>query len=370
MKVYYLSITSFSDVDMGIMHHIREDVDLTYGVIIQKRNANYTQDELATYCKTHHIDFEPYKMSYNLRDPRCLFIFSRILSSIRRKKPSIVYMVAIDNIYLTLLSLRLSRSRTIVALHDVEFHSNTAFAIPLAIARWITMKYFRNFQVYSREQLQIFKRLYPGKKVSFIPLPLKDFGEHTGPASQHNKVRFLFFGNILHYKGLDVLLKAIDLMNAGNTAVPFELVVAGRCSDWDITYEPLITHKDSVIKHIRFVGNDEVAGFFQEADYLVLPYRDATQSGPLKIAFHYNLPVIASDIGSFREEVSHDTDGYLFKNGDVEDLGKVLLQVLKNHENKYHYLKESQLRYVKQHYSLEKLKQSFLQLLDDTLNKK
>jgi glycosyltransferase involved in cell wall biosynthesis len=127
-------------------------------------------------------------------------------------------------------------------------------------------------------------------------------------------------------------------------------------------YEPLIADKSLVEKHIRFIGNDEVADFFINSHYLVLPYRDATQSGPLKIAFHYNVPVIASDISSFKEEVTHGVDGYLFRTGDVDDLKNVLLHALAKHATDYERLRASQTEYVRSKYSPERVRHDFLAL--------
>ncbi|WP_146901172.1 glycosyltransferase family 4 protein [Adhaeribacter aerolatus] len=361
MKVYYFSITSFSDVDMGIMHHL--NADLVYGAIVQKRNANYTREELQAYCDKHNIIFEGYQMKYNLKDPRCLFTFLECIANIRKHKPEVIYLVAFDNIYFSLCSLLLNRTKTIIALHDVVFHSGTSFLFVLKLSRWITMTYFRNFQVFSREQFKIFKRLFPRKQVNFIPLPLKDFGNGNLNINKSKKViQFLFFGNVLFYKGLDILLKAVNNLVEEKSAPPFTLVIAGRSDNWETEYEPLILYPEIVKKHIRFIGNDEVANFFQNADYLVLPYRDATQSGPLKIAFHYNIPVIASDISSFKEEVVSGVDGYLFKTGDVEDLKQTLLQSLNKHQTDYYNLKKAQLQYVNTNYSPEKVKHDFSEM--------
>jgi glycosyltransferase involved in cell wall biosynthesis len=133
---------------------------------------------------------------------------------------------------------------------------------------------------------------------------------------------------------------------------------------WDTVYEPISVNKNVVEKHIRFIGNDEGADFFSNADYLVLPYREATQSGPLKIAFHYNIPVIASDINSFKEEIEHGVDGYLFKAGSVADLADCLHHVLIRHETDDKRLKEAQLEYVMAHYSPAKVRHDFLEMFN------
>jgi glycosyltransferase involved in cell wall biosynthesis len=365
MKVYYLSITSFSDVDMGILHHIKADAELTYGVVIQKRNANYTKEELQSYCSSHNIRFEPFMMKYNLKDPRCIFTFLNIIASIRKYNPDVIYIVSFDNIYLSKCALFLNSRKTIIALHDVEFHSDAAYLPVLKASRSITMFHFKNFQVFSREQLKTFKQLFPQKHVTLIPLPLKDFGASANAKRREpGPIRLLFFGNILYYKGLDILLEAMNRVEQMEGIPKLQLVVAGRCEVWDTVYEPISVNKNVVEKHIRFIGNDEVADFFSNADYLVLPYREATQSGPLKIAFHYNIPVIASDINSFKEEIEHGVDGYLFKAGSVADLADCLHHVLIRHETDDKRLKEAQLEYVMAHYSPAKVRHDFLEMFN------
>ena len=59
--------------------------------------------------------------------------------------------------------------------------------------------------------------------------------------------------------------------------------------------------------------NDEIILYFQEADYLVLPYDESTQSGPLLIAYNYNIPVIASDIELFKTMVCDKQNGSYLK---------------------------------------------------------
>ncbi|EMR02573.1 glycosyltransferase family 4 protein [Cesiribacter andamanensis] len=365
MKVYYLSITSFSDVDMGVLHHLPAHWELVYGVVIQKRNANYTLEELSQYCHAHGITLDAYQMPYNLKDPRCLLIFLKLIARIRSYQPDVLYMVTFDNIYLSKCSLLLNPANTLVALHDVEFHSNTRFMRILQLSRAITMHHFRHFQVFSREQQTTFERLYPTKQVSLIPLPLKDFGTGSGAQTKDSgKIRFLFFGNILPYKGLDLFLQALHTVSEHKELPTFEAVIAGRADAWESEYEPLIHKKELVQKHIRFIGNEEVAGLFLSAHYVVLPYRDATQSGPLKIAFQYNIPVIASDIASFREEITDGRDGYLFKAGDLQDLTNTLMQVLTNHRRDYERLRQAQADYVAATYSAERLRESFVTLFN------
>jgi len=366
MKVYYLSVTSFSDVDLGILHHLSNDIQITYGVVIQKNNANYSIEELQRYCITNNIDFNPFIFRYQQKDPRSFWNFYKIIKTIKKSNPDLIYIVSFDHIIFSTLSLLLSKEKTIIALHDVEFHSNAAHKRVLELSRKITMSHFRKFQVFSGIQESIFKRLFPRKKIKTIPLPLKDFGEADKLNDHSEIIRFLFFGNILPYKGLNLLLQALTSIEQANPKTKFELVVAGRCDNWSSHYEHIVKSKSFVKKFIRFIKNEEIAGFFTEADYLILPYLDATQSGPLKIAFNYNVPVIASDLQSFQEEIVHDVDGYLFRSGNADDLTSVLSTVLNNHKNDYLRIKEAQRIYVRSKYSETALKQNFLDLFRST----
>src|SRR5690606_3556831 len=140
---------------------------------------------------------------------------------------------------------------------------------------------------YSKPQANILKEKYKKKEVYTIPLPLIDFGKMPIYAKDSTITTFLFFGNILHYKGLDILLNSINRLS--NEYSNFKLIIAGRCADWNEIYEPLIQHKKVVSAHIGFSENEDIPAFFAQADYLVLPYRDTTQSSPLMIAYNYNI---------------------------------------------------------------------------------
>src|SRR5690606_32263293 len=163
----------------------------------------------------------------------------------------------------------------------------------------------------------------PGKYIYTISLPLIDFGPPTPDMNLNNEVKFLFFGNILAYKGLDLLLKAFK--NIEDQYVNARLIIAGRCDDWEETYVPLINGSDQVIPNIRFIANHEIPLFFEMADYVVLPYRDTTQSGPLMISYNYNKPVLVSKAEGFEEFTEEGVSGYSF---DLSSQGK-LEQVLK-----------------------------------------
>ena len=117
----------------------------------------------------------------------------------------------------------------------------------------------------------------------------------------------LFFGFIRDYKGLDVLIRTLALLDDG-----YCLLVGGEVYGDFAPYEELIRETGTgnrIVRHIRYIDDGEVPDFFAAADVCVLPYKSATQSGITSIAFHFERPVIATDVGGLKETVVHGETG-------------------------------------------------------------
>ena len=138
----------------------------------------------------------------------------------------------------------------------------------------------------------------------------------------------LFFGRIRPYKGLEYLVDAFDrLRRAGQE---YRLVVAGQADKaspyWTSVFEKIRDHEQTgcVLLNLEFIPDGEVEIYFKAADVLVLPYRDIYQSGILFLALSFGLPVIASDVGSLKDEIAKGGNGYVFKSEDSADLANTI----------------------------------------------
>lgn len=122
----------------------------------------------------------------------------------------------------------------------------------------------------------------------------------------------LFFGFIRHYKGLDLLLEAMALIP--KTLSDVKLLVAGEYYEDEAPYNELIAEKglaDKVILHTKFIPNDDVRLYFSVSDLVAQPYRNATQSGVSQIAYHFELPMIITNVGGLSELVPHGEAGWV-----------------------------------------------------------
>ena len=155
-----------------------------------------------------------------------------------------------------------------------------------------------------------------------------------------NKKILLFFGFIRKYKGLDLLLEALKLL--GND---YHLIICGEVYGSFDEYQSIIDKlnlKNQISLFNRYISDQEVTDFFSASDVCVLPYRSATQSGIVGISYHFNLPVIASNVGSLKEMIADYGTGLmidepipeLIKNS-IEKFFSSDIESFKNNINKF-----------------------------------
>ena len=140
----------------------------------------------------------------------------------------------------------------------------------------------------------------------------------------------LFFGFIRDYKGLDLLLKAIAHPQLKEQ--PVKLIVAGEFYTdskpyYDLIEEIGITNK--LVMADKFISNNDVYKYFCAADIVVQPYKDATQSGVTQIGYHFNKPMLVTDVGGLSEIIPHGKVGYVVK-PDVEAIAQALVDFYEN----------------------------------------
>lgn len=122
----------------------------------------------------------------------------------------------------------------------------------------------------------------------------------------------LFFGFIRKYKGLDILLEAWKIVQQSAEIKEAKLLIAGEFYDDEKKYTSLISQlalQDSLIMRTDFIAQEEVKYYFCAADVVIQPYRAATQSGVTPIAYHFEKPMIVTDVGSLAEYVQHEKTG-------------------------------------------------------------
>lgn len=173
------------------------------------------------------------------------------------------------------------------------------------------------FITMSKEVLKDIKSL-THKPAIFTPHPLYDnYGAKVSKEEACKKLGLdvherylLFFGFIRKYKGLDILLEAMKdrrIKDAG-----LKLIIAGEFYDDRAGYEEqLRTLGDAVKLFTDFIPNEEVRYYFSAADLVVQPYRSATQSGITQVAYHFEKPMVVTNVGGLHEVVADGKTGFV-----------------------------------------------------------
>jgi glycosyltransferase involved in cell wall biosynthesis len=141
----------------------------------------------------------------------------------------------------------------------------------------------------------------------------------------------LFFGQIAPYKGLDILISALNIFRSKRN--DWRLIIAGNIKEghnehWRKIQSLIQQFKldDNIIAKIEFIADRDVEQYFKAADVAMLPYRDIFQSGVLSLAYNFGLPVIASDVGAFREDIVKGETGFICQPESPEDLADKISQ--------------------------------------------
>ena len=121
----------------------------------------------------------------------------------------------------------------------------------------------------------------------------------------HEKI-ILFFGFIRKYKGLDLLLEAMNDIRIKEANI--KLIIAGEFYDNKEEYETIISKynlANSLYLRTQFIDNSEVKYYLSASDFVIQPYKNATQSGVTPLAYHFEKPMLVTNVGGLADLVPH-----------------------------------------------------------------
>jgi glycosyltransferase involved in cell wall biosynthesis len=195
--------------------------------------------------------------------------------------------------------------------------------------------------------LRLFEKNKPAKLVTH---PLYDnFGDILSKEAarqhlqlpQHEKI-ILFFGFIRKYKGLDLLLEAMPLLPG------VKLLVAGEFYEDEKQYQEQIDRLDirsQLILKTAFIPDSEVKYYLCAADAVIQPYRNATQSGVTPLAFHFEKPMVVTNVGGLPAMITSNETGIITE-PDPGSIAKGITAFYEAGENKFiPYIQEKKKQY-------------------------
>ena len=227
------------------------------------------------------------------------------------------------------------------------------------------------FVALSDSVVQDINRLDPSHKPkTSYPHPIYDhYGEQMSKEEacqalhlQPEKQYMLFFGLVRAYKGLDLLLDAFGFVK--DQLPNLQLIIAGEFYEDEDKYRTQIaSHQltDRVIIKNEFIADADLRKYFGAADLIVQPYKSATQSGVTQVAFHFEKPMLVTNVGGLGEIVHDHQMGYA-----VDPNAQAIAEALTDY-----YTQNRQADYTayliqqKENYSWAKLAESFVTIYNN-----
>ena len=209
-------------------------------------------------------------------------------------------------------------------------------------------------------------KLFTNKPTCVSPHPIYDhFGEAIPTADArkflhldvHDKV-ILFFGFVRAYKGLDLLIEA--MADPAIKAAGIKLVIAGEFYESPTPYLTQIEQlglTDTISVYNQYIGEKEVTQYVSAADFIIQPYRNATQSGVTPMAYHFLKPMLVTNVGGLADTVPHDKVGLVVQ-PNPRSIAEGIVQLYER--GTAHFMPH--LITEKKKYSWEQMRQSFLTL--------
>lgn len=236
------------------------------------------------------------------RDPRNLLLVARILRLVRQTRPDVLHFLGDSVFWLALLLPFLRGLPKIVTVHDVTFHPGDVASRTVPTTTIRMLRHAADALIVHGPGLRqdlIASGVGHAADVHVVAHPVLD--RHARLARRLALQRsgaagpcVLFFGRVMAYKGLDLLIAASDRIAIRFPDIRF--IVAGTGPDLQ-RLRPALAARPWFEVRDRYVGDEETAQLFCDADILALPYIEASQSGVLALAAGFGLPVVATDLG-------------------------------------------------------------------------
>lgn len=262
-----------------------------------------------------------------------LFLAYRLSQYIKRQNFDVVHLVG-SSPFLYLLHLFAGRRRIFHTLHEVTVHENNLTMsmhqkrlLDLICRRKISLivpseaSMDRFFEYFAR----LDSKKYPFENRGYvIPFGLFEtfncFADDENIKEEENVI--LFFGRIYPYKGLNFLIDSVKQIVPVIPSV--RLIIAGR---GNLGYDNPLSESNFEVLN-RFIPNEEIIRLIKRSKVVVCPYISASQSGIPMVAYLYNKPVIATNVGGFSEVIEHMKTGIIIPPADREALTRAIIKLI------------------------------------------
>lgn len=276
-----------------------------------------TQSDLSKIAVSQKVVYKKIRKVIDMR------YYNSIAKSIMKRRPDAIWYMD-DSVIGSLVGLHLPKKIVqLMTMHDAGgYHPSNHVSLREILLRFykasINLFFFqrvKHFVLLSKESAKSFRARYALHEHKVILNPL---GAHLPEAVMMKPAELepildngylMFFGRIDKYKGIGQLLKAYH--DVSDRAQPLVIAGGGKFTDEE---EALLAASDNLYVLNRYILDGEMLWLFEHCTAVVLPYIEATQSGVIPIAYHFNKPVIVSNVSGLTQFVVNGKTGIICEN--------------------------------------------------------
>jgi glycosyltransferase involved in cell wall biosynthesis len=224
------------------------------------------------------------------------------------------------------MSLSIISKRITIDIHEVYMLDLDNRKFIKIFLNYLYCNFISSVIIHSKHSKELLKKINYKGKIFEVPLfkyhynkniSLGNIGNDVLLSIKNNRINILFFGYIRPSKGVDILSEAFCSLSFDNQN-QFNLIVAGNDPHKIISKYEIINNKN-VALILRYISDDELAYLFSNIDYVVLPYKEVSQSAVLETAFYFRKPILASRILSLEQILlEYPSFGLLFENNAID----------------------------------------------------
>lgn len=284
-----------------------------------------------------------------------LHILWKIKKTIKKYNIKLLYFES-QHIWNALLMAICPDCKKIVAVHDVIPHDGNR---SMSLSNFVTCHMADQIVLRNKKYLDELVQRY---KLSKDCITCMDMWRYWPPENPCNHTGiFLCFGRIRKYKGLDLLLQIAQKTPEANFRV------VGSSDEESKNIVEQLKKLANVDVTDKEVSDEEMRKCFQDADWVILPYVEATQSGVIVDSYKYSRPVIAFNVGAISEQVEDGVSGFLIPAGKTEQFSCKIKEVLSMSKNTMESYTRNSYTFGRDKYSAESMSNQFLLMVESII---
>lgn len=233
----------------------------------------------------------------------------RIVRFVRQEEFDVIYFETLHTWNIPIWLLHKRKTKIVQAMHDVEPHSGDGSVKSVELMNRVAVGCVNKILLRNQKFISVLKEKYCVEEQKIVSLdPWRKFPDYRGTPHSH---KVLFFGRINEYKGIEYLPEIVRNCEK----IQFDIV--GRVDSAVASIVDELKKFVNVNLCTEYVSDEQMREHFNQCDFVILPYKSASQSGVVLDANKFGRPVIAFSVGAISNQIVDNKNGVLVDAGDV-----------------------------------------------------